>query len=538
MEIYCTRPGCSRPRNFFPDLDDSTKLKTVSQKFCTACGMPLILDNRYFTTRLLGQGGFGAAFLARDRRTPNMRYCVVKQFQPTGNLSPDQLAVAQRLFEREAEVLEDLGNRHPQIPDLLAFFPLEVSGQITGQTGQLFYIVQEFVDGQDMEAELAARGKFSEAEILEILTEMLKVLKFVHDSGSIHRDIKPSNIMRRRDGQLFLLDFGAVKQVTAGAASNQPGKASTGIYSMGFAPPEQMRGDKVYPATDLYALAVTCITLLTGKQPNELHDTYSDTWNWRIYTQVNDRLEAILNRLLLPIPNQRFQSADEVLVALQGPISAASASPSPTFMPPAAATALQSQAPQGQPAPSPPPIQPPLTQPSPQLVSPVPAPVVAPVQPAPPVVSRRSRPNLALPQISLPNFSLGEILASAAFTGFEGGLLAIALASLLGTAGLSPFFWLILLGLMTGLIFAQMQRWVEKVDFLIIAGLTLLAVWLFPFNLFNKILLMPPLSTIAQALGLGSPVVMILVIAGFMSLIAIAATVIFRLIYNLLSRLL
>lgn len=531
MEIYCTRPGCPRPRNFFPDLDDSTKLKTVPQKFCTACGMPLILDNRYFTTRLLGQGGFGAAFLARDRRTPNMRYCVVKQFQPTGNLSPDQLEMAQRLFEREAEVLEDIGNRHSQIPDLFAFFPLEVPGQIAGQTGQFFYIVQEFVDGRDMEAELAARGKFSEAEILEILTEMLKILKFVHDSGSIHRDIKPSNIMRRRDGCLFLLDFGAVKQVTAAAASTQPGKASTGIYSMGFAPPEQMRGDKVYPATDLYALAVTCITLLTGKQPHELHDTYSDTWTWRIYTQVSDRLEAIVNRMLLPIPSQRFQSADEVLLALQAPTSVVSANPSPTFMPPAATTTLQAQASPGQQAVPQPPIQP-----LPPAVSPTPAPV--PVQPAPPIVSSRSRPNLVFPQWSLPHFSLVEILTSAAFTGFEAGLLAIALASLVGTAGLSPFFWLVLLVLLLGLIFAQMQRWLEKVDFLIISSLTLLAVWLFPFNLFHKIILMPPLSAIAQALGLGSPILMILVIAGFISLIAIAATVIFRLIYNLLSRLL
>lgn len=79
--------------------------------------------------------------------------------------------------------------------------------------------------------------------MLEVLQEILKVLKFVHERGIIHRDIKPSNIMRRRDGKLFLLDFGAVKQVTnvaLGAAS------STGIYSMGFAPPEQMAGGKYF----------------------------------------------------------------------------------------------------------------------------------------------------------------------------------------------------------------------------------------------------------------------------------------------------
>lgn len=522
MEIYCTRPGCPRPLNHFLDLDDSTKLKTVPQKFCTTCGMPLILDNRYFTIKLLGKGGFGAAFLARDRRTPGMRSCVVKQFQPAGDLTPDQLKVAQMLFEREAEVLEDLGIRHPQIPDLLAFFPLDVPSRTLGQTDQFFYIVQEFVDGENMEDELARRGKFSEAEILEILTEMLKILQFVHENGSIHRDIKPSNIMRRQDGLLFLLDFGAVKQVTSGAAVGQPGK-STGIYSMGFAPPEQMRGDKVYPATDLYALAVTCITLLTGKQPNELHDTYSDTWNWRIYTQVSDRLEAIFNRMLLSIPDQRFPSATEVLAALK---SGAPAVPSPVpSAPPANPTTIQGSASGATPvsaasaSSASSAANPTALSPTPQHQSPVPSPQ-APVVQAPP----------------RPAFTLWEVLSSAAFTGFEGGLLAIAFASLLGTVGLSPWFWLILLAIIGGFVYAQTRRWLEKIDLLIIAALTLLLVWLFPFKLLHKIVLLPPLSAIAQALGIGSPILIILLIAIFTCLLGIAATAVFRLIYNFLSR--
>ena len=126
MEILCTRTGCPRPVNSFADLDDSNILKTVQQKFCTSCGMPLILIGRYLPVKLLGKGGFGAAFLARDRYTPAMRQCVVKQFQPAGDLTPQQMQIAQGLFEREAVVLEELGNRHPQIPDLFAFFPLEV----------------------------------------------------------------------------------------------------------------------------------------------------------------------------------------------------------------------------------------------------------------------------------------------------------------------------------------------------------------------------------------------------------------------------
>jgi serine/threonine protein kinase len=484
MEIYCTRPSCPRPQNQFADLDDNTKLRTVQQKFCMTCGMPLILDNRYLPIKLLGKGGFGAAFLARDRRTPNMRDCVVKQFQPAASLTPDQMRIAQGLFEREAEVLEKLGNRHTQIPDLLAFFPLELSSLVPGQADPFFYIVQEFVDGENMEEELERRGPFSEAEVLEILTEMLKILKFVHQNDSIHRDIKPSNIMRRQDGVLFLLDFGAVKQVTT-AAAQTPGQAgkSTGIYSLGFAPPEQMRGDKVYPSTDLYALAVTCLTLLTGKQPDQLHDPFSNTWNWRGYAQVSDRLEAVLNKMLLVTPSERFASAQEALTAL-GPALT-------QFQPP-----------------------PPL-----------------------PVIPDPVQPNPLPPAPPRPAFTLVEILSSAAFTGFEGGLVAIAVASLLGTAVLSPLFWLILLGVVGGVIFAQTQRWLEKVDLLIIGGVTLLLVWFFPFNLLHKIVLLPPLSGLAQILGAGSPIVMILLIAGFTGLFAIAATAIFRLIHNLMTRL-
>ncbi|MBD0347246.1 MAG: serine/threonine protein kinase, partial [Coleofasciculus sp. Co-bin14] len=315
MEIYCTRPGCPRPQNFFPDLDDRATLQAAQQKYCMSCGMPLILVGRYIPLKLLGRGGFGTAFLARDRLTPAMRQCVVKQFQPSGDLNLQQIQIAQELFEREAEVLEQLGSHNDQIPDLFAFFPLTVPTQQVGKEDQFFYLVQEFIDGKNLEEELAEKGTFSEAEILEVLREILKVLKYVHENGSIHRDIKPSNIMRDRRGRLYLLDFGAVKQVTKAAAAGTAGR-STGIYSMGFAPPEQMSGGQVYPSTDLYALAVTVITLLTGKEAGELYDSYSNQWHWRNYAQVSTPLANVLDRMLLATPNQRFPSAQEVLDAL------------------------------------------------------------------------------------------------------------------------------------------------------------------------------------------------------------------------------
>lgn len=486
MEIYCTRPGCPRPQNFFSDLDNNTALKTVQQKFCTTCGMPLILDGRYVPTKLLGRGGFGAAFLARDRRTPGMRYCVVKQFQPVGDLTPEQLQTAQNLFEREGEVLEVLG-RHQQIPDLSAFFEITLPSMQTGNQDKFFYLVQEFIDGQNLEEELATKGKFSQAEVLQLLREILPVLKFVHDNGSIHRDIKLSNIMRRNDGLIYLLDFGAVKQVTKGT----PGGSSTGIYSMGFAPPEQMSRGQIYPSTDLYALAVTCIILLTGKQPNELFDTFNNQWNWRSQAQVSDRFAQILDRMLLPAPNQRFQSAQEVLNAINQI-----------------------------PAPAPQPVAPPPQPVAQTQVSPIRA--VAPVAPASLPTPAPTQPPAPVPLPSKPRFSLIEILAGAAFTGFEGGLLLIALSSLLPSPGIS----IGLLGMVIGgLIFAQYRRIIEGKDLPIIAGITLLVV-----------MFLPSVKPLIASLIPGNPAIAgVLFVAIVAAAGAIAITALFRLIYKLLS---
>jgi len=460
MEVYCTRPNCPRPLNSFADLDDSSLLKTVQQKYCTACGMPMILAGRYLPVRLLARGGFGAAFLARDRYTPAMRQCVVKLLQPAGNLNPQQLQIAQNLFEREAAVLEELGSEHPQIPNLLAFFELTVSSLQPGKQEKFFYLVQEFIDGQNLEEELAQKGEFSEAEVLEVLGEILKILEFIHDRGSIHRDIKPANIMRGRNGRLYLLDFGAVKQVTQVASGSQ---ASTGIYSLGFAPPEQMSGQEVYPSTDLYALAVTCITLLAGKPPAELFDAFRNEWNWRSQVTVSDRTAQILDKMLLPAASQRFQSAAQV------------------------ATVINARR-QSQPKASQLTNQPPATS----------------IQPTP-----RAR------------FSSWEILAAAGFTGFEGGLLAIALTAVFPYLGVSFG----LLGMiLAGMIYGQYRGAIERTERLIISGVTLAIFWFFP-----------TLQTAAAIVYPSLPFTGVLLVGAMAGLSAIALTALFLLIYKLLS---
>ncbi len=469
MEIYCTRPRCPRPVNYFPDLNDHSILRTVQQKYCTACGMPLILVGRYLPTKLLGRGGFGAAFLARDRYTPGMRQCVVKQFQPAGDLTPTQLQLAQDLFEREAVVLEQIGSQHEQIPDLFAFFPVIVPSLFhPGQENQFFYLVQEYIDGQNLDDELAQKGKFSEQEVLEVLREILKVLHFVHNKGIIHRDIKPSNIMRHRNGKLYLLDFGAVKQVT-----NAPsGGPSTGIFSMGFAPPEQMSGGTVFPSTDLYALAVTAVMLLTGeKDISKLFDAYSNQWKWRSRVSISPRLADVLDKMLQSAANQRYQSAQEVLDILNS--TAQRVTP----------TRISPRQPQQ------------LSQPQP-------------VQTPPPQHQPPSRTSSIAP------FSIWELLLGAGFSGFEGGLIAIALFSLLSELVIAVLGSALILGI---LIFAQTRRWIEKWDLLIIPAITFAIIFFVP--LLRAGLVIQQVITLSLAAGL----------------VAIATTALFRLIYKLLS---
>ena len=473
MEVYCTRWTCPHPQNNFADLDDPATLKTTQQKYCTTCGMPLFLLGQYIPSKLLGKGGFGAAFLARARFTPGLRKCVVKQFKPSGNLTTEQLDTAQKLFEREAEVLELIGNQNNQIPDLFAFFDLTVPSLQAPKQEQFFYLVQEFIDGQNLEQELQEQGKFSESQVIEVLAEVLKILKFVHDSGSIHRDIKPSNIMRHKNGRLYLLDFGAVKQV----ASTATNSASTGIYSMGFAPPEQMSGKQVYPSTDLYALAVTCVMLLTGKEATQLFDSYSNQWSWQQEVTISPTLANVLDKMLQAAPNQRFSSAQAAIEAL----AIVTPPPNPVANPSQPLT--------------------PITTPAPIATTP----------PTPAPVRQQSR----------PTFSTWELLTSGAFTGFEGGLIAIALLSFLGTTLITTGAWLVLLA---GLSFVQWRRWIEGKDLLIIAAMTLALVLFLP-SLHKAVIGWQEVET-WQA---------VLLLAIVAALIAIALTAIFRLIYKLLS---
>ena len=503
MELLCTRPSCTRPINDCPDLDDPRTLKLTRDKFCACCGMPLILGDRYLPIQLLGQGGFGAAYLARDRHTPGMRPCVVKQFKPAVRLTTEQHQLAHGLFMREGEVLEELGREHLQIPDLFAFFDLEVPGRVPGTEEAYFYLAQEFIDGQDLEQELRAVGAMTESAVIEILASMLKVLGFVHAHQTIHRDIKPSNIMRSRKGRLYLLDFGAIKNATAQAISRP--QISTSIFSLGYAPPEQMAGAGVSFSTDLYALAVTCVECLTGLPPNQLCDPVSRRYTWRdcVKYPVSERLADILDKMLQPAPYDRFVCAADVLNRLcpeeailhpfQPPIS--------SELPRPVAREIESNV-----------TQLPLNHLYTQL-PPEPLTIALESVHSKPLtpISITPMSNSNRPKSTRSPFSLIELLSSSAFMGFEGALLAIGLHAATNVVLIKAVLWCLMTGM---LVYFQSNRTIERLDFVIISGVTLAAV------------------VMMFKVGFVSTIVMALPIA----LVTMLAALVFRLVYTMLMR--
>jgi Ca-activated chloride channel family protein len=307
--FHCFEPTCSHPVN--PRNTDH----------CLSCGASLQLQNRYRAIRLIGQGGFGRTLLAIDESQSSQPYCVIKQFYPQQQGNREKAA---ELFRQEAQRLEALGE-HDQIPKLLSYFEVD----------QWQYLVQEYVDGRNLAQELAETGAFNEAQIRQLLQDLLPILQFVHDHQVIHRDIKPENIVRRAsDRKLVLVDFGAAKYTT----ETTLGKTGTMIGSAAYTAPEQVRGKAVY-ASDLYSLGVTCIHLLTQMPPFELFDSGENAWVWRDYLGqttkdgfvkktpksrkkkakllISAQLGQTLDKLLESGTTRRYKTAEEVLKDLK-----------------------------------------------------------------------------------------------------------------------------------------------------------------------------------------------------------------------------
>ncbi len=443
--ICCLNPNCDNPQN--PD----------GTNFCLSCGAKLLplLRNRYRIIGVLGRGGFARTYVAEDIDKLNEQ-CVVKQLvlsQFYGSQGTDAHKKATELFEREAKRLKELGE-HVQIPNLYAYF----------KEGEYLYLVQQFIQGQNLLQELKQQGVFDEVKIRDFLDDLLSVLIAVHEQEIIHRDLKPENIIRRHnDGRLVLIDFGVSKQrrETTNTA------IGTIIGSLGYAPIEQMQLGKVFHSSDLYSLGITCFHLLTNISPSSLwmKQGYSWTSNWRQYLKqtISHELELIIDKLIQENHEQRYQSAQAVLQDLKKLPPLRNTLP-PTVISPSGILETQPQ-----------------------------------VQ------------EQATSSGYLPVSSNNQLLSGAIIAATSSSFLAIALISFIGTTWISSGLWLIILA---GLVLIQSRSLMEKTYLIIIAIIANLLIVLSFKNLLAQNLLQSGVNGLLL-------VILLVILAGFLTVIIV-----------------
>ena len=299
--VCCLNPACDQPEN--PE----------GITHCQSCGTKLIerLRDRYRPTNFLGEGGFGRTYRGEDIDRLNAS-CVIKQLaaKVQGTWA---LKKAIELFQQEAQRMQALGENNPHIPTLYAYF----------EEDQQLYLVQEYIEGQNLLQQLQSQGLWNEKQIKNLLLELLPILQDIHSKQVIHRDIKPENIMRRfrsgSKGEFVLIDFGVSKQLSVSAkVTTQMG---TRLGSFGYAPFEQIQAGEAYPASDLFSLGATCFHLLTGIVPHELwlKQGYSWTEKWQDYLKQplkDPQLKQVLNQFLKEDWQARYLSAEVALESL------------------------------------------------------------------------------------------------------------------------------------------------------------------------------------------------------------------------------
>ena len=266
-----------------------------------------ILNHRYRITREIGRGGFGITYLAEDQTNANS-LCVVKQLNPYNA----EISTAKRLFQREAETLKELKTAE-QIPDFVEYFEEDSN----------YYIVQEYILGKTLDTLI--NENWDSESLSRFLWDVLSVLEKLHKNNIIHRDIKPANLIKSDlNCKIVLIDFGAVKQLNISQNNtnssqenqvlNQP--TATKIATAEYAPREQKQG-KPLLNSDIYALGMTALQLVTKISPIAIKRNNQDNIILdRPFNNIDPPLLAILNKMVKNDHKKRYQSASEVLKAI------------------------------------------------------------------------------------------------------------------------------------------------------------------------------------------------------------------------------
>lgn len=258
---------------------------------------PCILNDRYEVVSQLGQGGMGTVYVARDLRLAGCG-CVVKKLRDD-YFREDDRAKAVSFFEREMRLLSKLTERpHPNIVQIKDYF----------REGDDFYLVMEYVEGEDLHNMLAQRGEpFEEERVLEWSATIAEVLDFMHnfDPPIIYRDLKPSNIMIDSKGRVKLVDFGIARHYVEDSDN-------THVVSAGYSPPEQYWGQAT-KLSDIYALGATMYFLLTGHEPLALQSSSPI----KVNANISERTDQIVRIATAQEETERYQSALDMKADLE-----------------------------------------------------------------------------------------------------------------------------------------------------------------------------------------------------------------------------
>ena len=284
-----------------PGAHDVRETQQLSHMHTDTLSPRTTLQGRYEIIKIIGVGGMGAVYQARDLRFANVfRLCAVKEmFNPTTDPRLQQINAEN--FAREANILATLN--HPGIPKIFDFF----------SEGRRSYLVLEFIDGQDLEQIInSSPGPLNERQVADWAIQICDVLDYMHNQRPqpiVFRDLKPSNVMINTMNRVMLVDFGIAKVF-------QVGEKGTMIGTEGYSPPEQYRGISG-PIGDIYALGATLHHLLTKSDPRtEPPFTFHERPPRQLNPQVSEAMESVVMKALAYDPKDRFQSAAEMKQAL------------------------------------------------------------------------------------------------------------------------------------------------------------------------------------------------------------------------------
>jgi len=258
-----------------------------------------MVGDRYEITSVLGHGGMATTYAAEDRQyhqSVAMKVLSLRQ--------ASQWKVIE-LFEREAKVLANLN--HPQIPKYLDYFHVDL------ESDRHFYLVQELIEGESLAQIIQQGASMTEDEVQEIAKQILQILCYLHELTPpvVHRDIKPQNLIRRTNGAIALVDFGAVQDVYRQTITG----GSTFVGTYGYMAPEQFRG-QADCSSDIYGLGATLLFLLTQRSPSELPQIRMKI-DVRACTQISPVFADWLEKAIEPVMEDRFSSARIALDALE-----------------------------------------------------------------------------------------------------------------------------------------------------------------------------------------------------------------------------